>query len=104
MIIVIQQYRKELHIAAKNSCTFKSVFPNFTGLDFPLETNDGGSCNAYYNGSSINFYAEGEVVPLQLNYLMLFITSMVMLSTDGDMDLECKMEVKMKVMQIYVIF
>lgn len=40
----------------------KSKFPTFTGLDFSLETNvdlTSGSCNAFYNGSSINFYAEG---------------------------------------------
>ena len=37
----------------------KSYFPTFTGLDFPLPTRidvTGGSCNAFYNGSSINFY------------------------------------------------
>ena len=40
----------------------KTVFPNFTDLDIPLETNidEAGSCNAYYNGNSINFYAEGN--------------------------------------------
>lgn len=40
----------------------KSKFPSFTGLDFSLETNvdlTSNSCNAFYNGSSINFYAEG---------------------------------------------
>lgn len=39
----------------------KSVFPTFTALDIPLETNldEAGTCNAYYNGNSINFYAEG---------------------------------------------
>ena len=38
----------------------KTVFPTFTGLDSPMETNvdEFGSCNAFYNGSSINFYAE----------------------------------------------
>ena len=37
------------------------IFPNFTGLDNPMETNidEAGSCNAFYNGSSINFYAAG---------------------------------------------
>ena len=40
----------------------KTKFPTFTGLDFSLPTNvdlTSGSCNAFYNGSSINFYAEG---------------------------------------------
>jgi len=39
----------------------KDVFPSYTGLDSPIETNidEIGSCNAYFNGSSINFYAEG---------------------------------------------
>ena len=38
----------------------KTVFPTFTGLDSPMETNvdEFGSCNAFYDGSSINFYAE----------------------------------------------
>ena len=40
----------------------KNVFPSFTGLDSPMETNidEAGSCNAFFNGSSINFYAEGN--------------------------------------------
>ena len=39
----------------------KVVFPTYTGLDSPMPTNidEAGSCNAYFNGSSINFYAEG---------------------------------------------
>ena len=39
----------------------KVIFPNFTGLDNPMETNidEAGSCNAFYNGNSINFYAAG---------------------------------------------
>ena len=39
----------------------KVVFPTFTGLDSPLETNidETGSCNAFFDGSSINFYAQG---------------------------------------------
>ncbi|MCB0756664.1 MAG: M36 family metallopeptidase, partial [Flavobacteriales bacterium] len=39
----------------------KSKFPSFTGLDSPLETNVdvSGSCNAFYDGTSINFYQEG---------------------------------------------
>jgi Zn-dependent metalloprotease len=41
---------------------FKNVFPSFTGLDSPMETNidEAGSCNAFFAGSSINFYAEGN--------------------------------------------
>ena len=40
----------------------KNVFPSFTGLDSPMETNidEAGSCNAFFNGNSINFYAEGN--------------------------------------------
>ena len=40
----------------------KNVFPNFTGLDSPMLTNidEAGSCNAFFNGNSINFYAEGN--------------------------------------------
>ena len=39
----------------------KDVFPTFTDLDIPMQTNidESGSCNAFWNGSSINFYAEG---------------------------------------------
>ncbi len=39
----------------------KSKFPLFTGLDFSLNTNIdvAGSCNAFYNGSSINFFDQG---------------------------------------------
>ena len=40
---------------------FKVVFPTFTDLDIPMETNidEAGSCNAFFDGSSINFYAAG---------------------------------------------
>lgn len=39
----------------------KSKFPNFTGMDFSLPTNIDvtGSCNAFYDGSSINFFDAG---------------------------------------------
>ena len=39
----------------------KVVFPTFTALDIPMETNidEAGSCNAFFDGSSINFYASG---------------------------------------------
>jgi hypothetical protein len=39
----------------------KVVFPNYNGLDAPMPTNidEIGSCNAFFDGSSINFYAEG---------------------------------------------
>lgn len=40
----------------------KDVLPTFTGMDFQLPTNvdvSGGTCNAFYDGSSINFYSEG---------------------------------------------
>lgn len=38
----------------------KQVLPAFTGMDFMLPTNvdlTTGNCNAFYNGTSINFYA-----------------------------------------------
>ncbi len=40
----------------------KTIFPTFTGLDFTMTTNVDvtGSCNAFYGGGSINFYAEGN--------------------------------------------
>ena len=39
----------------------KFYFPTYTGLDNPMQTNIdvSGSCNAYFDGSSINFYAQG---------------------------------------------
>ena len=39
----------------------KGYYPAFTGMDFSLPTNVdvSGSCNAYYDGSSINFYTAG---------------------------------------------
>jgi hypothetical protein len=40
----------------------KSFFPGFTTLDFPFTVRvdrTDGSCNAFYDGSSINFYADG---------------------------------------------
>lgn len=39
----------------------KSKFPSFTNMDNALETNVdvSGSCNAFYNGTSINFYQSG---------------------------------------------
>ncbi|MCW3123794.1 MAG: hemagglutinin protein [Flavipsychrobacter sp.] len=38
----------------------KGYFTSFTGLDFPLTTNVDvtGSCNAFYSGSTISFFAE----------------------------------------------
>lgn len=39
----------------------KIYMPTFTGMDFSLPTNVdvAGTCNAFYNGTSINFYALG---------------------------------------------
>ena len=39
----------------------KTKFPSFTGMDNALQTNVdvSGTCNAFYNGSSINFYLAG---------------------------------------------
>ncbi len=41
----------------------KAVLPSFTGMDSPLPTNVDlftDNCNAFYDGSSINFYAEAN--------------------------------------------
>ena len=41
----------------------KSFYPSFTDMDNPLETNidlTTDNCNAFYDGSSINFYAAGN--------------------------------------------
>jgi len=41
----------------------KSLIPTFTGMDFSLTTNvdlTTDNCNAFYNGSSINFYAQAN--------------------------------------------
>ncbi len=40
----------------------KGYLPTFTGMDFPLPTYvdvTSGSCNAYYDGAAINFFAAG---------------------------------------------
>lgn len=40
-----------------------AVLPGFDGMDFTLQTNvdvSGGDCNAFYDGSSINFYPEAN--------------------------------------------
>ncbi|MBS1587098.1 MAG: T9SS type A sorting domain-containing protein [Bacteroidetes bacterium] len=42
----------------------KSHFPTFTSLDFSLPTNvddNTGDCNAFYDGSAINFFAEDAI-------------------------------------------
>ncbi|MBI1192282.1 MAG: T9SS type A sorting domain-containing protein [Bacteroidetes bacterium] len=44
----------------------KSFFPTFTVLDFPFTVRvdrTDGTCNAFYDGSSINFYAAGGGCP-----------------------------------------
>lgn len=41
----------------------KAVIPAFTGMDYPLEARldlTTGDCNAFYDGTRINFYAEGN--------------------------------------------
>jgi hypothetical protein len=41
----------------------KAVLPSFTGMDFSLTTNvdlTTDNCNAFYNGNSINFYAQAN--------------------------------------------
>ncbi len=55
------------HLSAYNAVNrihdyMKSKFPTFTTLDISLPTNielTTGTCNAFYNGSSVNFYAPG---------------------------------------------
>jgi len=40
-----------------------AVLPGYSGMDFMLMTNvdvSGGDCNAYYNGTSINFYPQAN--------------------------------------------
>lgn len=60
-------YLDEQHISAYYAVNqvhkyFKSLFPTFTGLDGPMNTSinlTSGTCNAFYDGSGINFYAAG---------------------------------------------
>ncbi|MCB9183884.1 MAG: hypothetical protein H6591_08195 [Flavobacteriales bacterium] len=56
----IRERTAYLHVSRiHNHCT--AVLPGFTGMDFELPTNvdvTGDTCNAYYDGSSINFYAQ----------------------------------------------
>jgi hypothetical protein len=50
-------YTNQIHAHAKQ------VLPSFTGMDFSLTTRidlTTDNCNAFYDGSSINFYAEGN--------------------------------------------
>lgn len=50
-------YVNQIHTHAKN------VLPDFTGMDFQIPTNldlTTDNCNAFYDGSSINFYAEAN--------------------------------------------
>ncbi len=49
----------------------KAQLPSFTGMDVQLPTNvdlTTGSCNAFYNGSSINFYAASGGCQSMTNY------------------------------------
>ncbi len=55
------------HLSAYNAVNrihdyMKTKFPSFTTLDISMPTNielTTGTCNAFYNGSSVNFYAAG---------------------------------------------
>jgi Secretion system C-terminal sorting domain/Thermolysin metallopeptidase, catalytic domain/Peptidase propeptide and YPEB domain len=55
------------HLSAYNAVNrihdyMKSKFPTFTTLDISMPTNinlTNGTCNAFYNGNSVNFYAAG---------------------------------------------
>ena len=55
------QERTAFYAVNKIHTHLKNTFPTFTGLDISMETNDDEqrSCNAYFDGISINFYAEG---------------------------------------------
>jgi Zn-dependent metalloprotease len=56
------------HLSAYNATNrihdyMKTKFPTFTTLDISMPTNiniTSGNCNAFYNGSSINFFAPGN--------------------------------------------
>lgn len=56
----VRQRTAYFHVSRiHNHCT--AVLPGFTGMDTELPTNvdvTGDTCNAYYDGSSINFYAQ----------------------------------------------
>ncbi|MBX2979094.1 MAG: hypothetical protein KF905_07360 [Flavobacteriales bacterium] len=55
--------RSAYHFVNKIHKHMKDLLPSFTGMDFVLPTNidlTTGNCNAFYNGTSINFYAEGS--------------------------------------------
>ena len=55
------QERTAFYAVNKIHSHLKNTFPTFTGLDISMETNvdEQGSCNAFFDGTSINFYAEG---------------------------------------------
>jgi hypothetical protein len=58
---VATRYTSAYYHVNKVHDVMKSYMPGFTDLDFQLPTNVdvGGTCNAFYNGSSINFFAAG---------------------------------------------
>lgn len=59
--VLIQELSAYYHVNIVHDYC-KTILPTFTGMDFSLTTNvdlNSGTCNAFYNGSSINFYADG---------------------------------------------
>ena len=55
--------RSAYHFVNKVHAQVNTILPAFTGMDVPLPTKvdvGGGDCNAFYDGSSINFYAQGN--------------------------------------------
>ncbi len=57
-----QQERSAYWFVNQIHTHMKDLLPSFTGMDFALPTRvdlTTGTCNAYYDGSSINFYAQG---------------------------------------------
>ncbi len=55
--------RSAYHFVNRVHRQVNDVLPGFTGMDLSLPTKvdvSGGDCNAFYDGSSINFYAQGN--------------------------------------------
>ncbi|MDQ3101223.1 MAG: T9SS type A sorting domain-containing protein, partial [Bacteroidota bacterium] len=55
--------RSAYHFVNQIHAQVNSILPDFTGMDMTLATNidvNGGDCNAFYDGNSINFYAQGN--------------------------------------------
>ncbi len=61
----LTRYQNAYYHVNKVHDYMKFRLPTFTGMDYVLPTNIdvNGSCNAFYNGSSINFYAASSGCP-----------------------------------------